>query len=258
MGKVVFLSIATNWAFNLLKPRKLPYNRSIRKEGIPASDFVCHREQCAPRCRLEAARVGIMGGTFNPIHVGHTEMAQEAYRTLGLREVLFIPVGTPPHKSGVFVASPQDRLEMVRLAVENDPHFTVNTMELQRKGYTYAVDTLHQLIADYPPGTEFYYILGGDAFLYLENWYRFEEAIGLCNYVVFERAGVEPRLVQELAQKLRDRYGARILLVDYEPTPVSSTLLRRCIQGEMGTLGLLHPKVEAYIREKGVYRHGPR
>ena len=75
-----------------------------------------------------------MGGTFNPIHVGHTEMAQEAYRTLGLREVLFIPVGTPPHKSGVFVASPQDRLEVVRLAVENDPHFTVNTWSFSEKG----------------------------------------------------------------------------------------------------------------------------
>jgi nicotinate-nucleotide adenylyltransferase len=258
MEKVVFLSIATNWAFNLSKPRKLPYNKSIQKEGIPATDFVCHRGQCAPQCRPETARVGIMGGTFNPIHVGHTEMAQKAYEALGLREVLFIPVGTPPHKPGVFVASPEDRLEMVRRAVEDRPHFAVNTMELQRKGYTYAVDTLHQLIADYPPRTEFYYILGGDAFLYLENWYHFEEAIGLCSYVVFERAGVEPRLVRELAEKLRNRYGARILLMDYEPTPVSSTLLRQCIQGETGTMGLLHPKVERYIREKGVYCHGSK
>ena len=77
-------------------------------------------------------------------------MAQEAYRTLGLREVLFIPVGTPPHKPGVFVASPQDRLEMVRLAVENDPRFYGKYHGASAKRDTYAVDTLHQLIADYP------------------------------------------------------------------------------------------------------------
>ncbi|MBE5781449.1 MAG: nicotinate-nicotinamide nucleotide adenylyltransferase [Clostridiales bacterium] len=101
----------------------------------------------------QSRRIGIMGGTFNPIHVGHTEMAQKAYDALALDEVLFIPVGNPPHKPGVFVASAEDRLEMVRRATAGKGHFVINTMELRREGYTYSVDTLHALYKEYPEGT---------------------------------------------------------------------------------------------------------
>lgn len=223
------------------------------EEGIPVARQSSSWVSDSVRIQPNQRRIGIMGGTFNPIHVGHTEMAKKACEQLALSQVLFIPVGTPPHKPGVYVADAADRLRMVQLAIEGDRRFSVNTIELERTGYTYAVDTLRQLQQEYGKGTEFYYILGGDAFLYLEHWSRFEEAIRMCTYVVFHRAGVARDEVIAQMARLREDYSARIILVDYEPTAVSSTLLRECLQNGSGCLGLLDPKVEAYIRWKGLY-----
>ncbi|MDL2225277.1 nicotinate-nucleotide adenylyltransferase [Eubacteriales bacterium OttesenSCG-928-M02] len=220
----------------------------MQMEGRPGTGI-------APDVGLQPLRVGIMGGTFNPIHISHLEMAEEAYRRLALSTVLFIPVGDPPHKTeeeapGV---AKEHRRNMVALAIADTPYFSLNEMELEREGYTYAVDTLVELGEMYPPGTMFFYILGADAFLYLRHWKTPQRVFPLCTFVVFRRFDEDMAQVQKEADYFTKTYGANIILMDFEPTPVSSTFLRESLINKQTLCGLLPPKVEEYIRRWHLY-----
>lgn len=136
-------------------------------------------------------KIGVLGGTFDPPHIGHLVIAQEVWWRLGLDKVLFVPAGEPWHKAGEEVTPAHHRETMVRLAIAGDPRFELSRVDLQRPGPTYTVDTLTELRQIYPPGTEFYFILGTDALAQLPSWRSPERLIELARLVVVPRPGFE-------------------------------------------------------------------
>ena len=134
-------------------------------------------------------KVGIMGGTFDPIHNGHLIVAEAVRDALDLDEVLFIPSARPPHKLDREVTSPEHRLAMTVLATCFHPQFRVSSIEILRQGPSYAVDTIDALKMEYEVGTEFYFILGADAALELSTWHNAQELIEKCNFIAATREG---------------------------------------------------------------------
>src|ERR1051326_4057442 len=139
-------------------------------------------------------RIGILGGTFNPIHLGHLLMAQDALEQMGLERVKFIPSATPPHKSVNTLASERDRLQMIRLAIRGNDRFEVDDIEIQRGGRSYSVDTLMELRRR-DPRADFYFIIGADSLRELHLWREVERLVTLCTFVTVPRPGFEPKPV---------------------------------------------------------------
>ena len=125
-------------------------------------------------------RVGIMGGTFDPIHIGHLILGESAWQQFSLEKVLFMPSGNPPHKKGREGATNEQRVEMVRLAIASNPHFVLSLEEMHEKGYVYTKETLRRLRAQHPD-TDYYFILGADSLLTFDKWYCWEEILTLAD-----------------------------------------------------------------------------
>ena len=134
-------------------------------------------------------RIGIFGGTFNPIHQGHLAIAEEVLKTVGLDWVLLIPAGRPPHKKGRKVLPAKHRMEMTRLAVQGHARMEASDLEITRRGKSYTIETVKALERNYPKGTEFYLVLGLDAFLEFSTWRAPEELTVRCHIVVVSRPG---------------------------------------------------------------------
>ncbi|MBM3190748.1 MAG: nicotinate (nicotinamide) nucleotide adenylyltransferase, partial [Chloroflexi bacterium] len=134
-------------------------------------------------------RLGVLGGTFDPIHIGHLIVAEEARARLGLDRVLFVPANLSPLKAGSTFFSGEERYHMVRLAIEGNPHFAVSRVDLDRTGPSYTVDTLRAIQAEYGPSVQLYFIIGMDALETFAAWHRPEEIIRLTRLVVVSRPG---------------------------------------------------------------------
>ncbi|MER2190165.1 MAG: nicotinate-nucleotide adenylyltransferase [Solibacillus sp.] len=185
-------------------------------------------------------KVGIFGGTFNPPHIGHLIMANEAYEALGLDEVRFMPNAKAPHKAVAEEVTNAQRLRLVELAVATSPQFTVERFEMTRGGVSYTVDTMRELIAR-EPDTKFYFIIGGDMIDSLHTWYRIDELMSLVQFVGVRRPGT----------KAETTYPVQ--MIEAPEINLSSTFIRQRLQ-HGGTLQfLLEPAVEAYIRKEGLY-----
>ncbi len=171
-------------------------------------------------------RIGIMGGTFNPIHMGHVAMAKEAARSASLDRILMIPTGNPPHKSGITPA--EDRWRMTCAAVANEPQLTPCRMELDRAGVIYTVDTLSELHRIYPEA-DLFYIIGADTLMELKNWRQYEKVLTLCTFLVC------PRTIKASPKELADErarleaLGGRFEYVAMRPVDVSSTEIREAL-----------------------------
>ncbi len=155
--------------------------------------------------------IGILGGTFNPIHYGHLRMAQELADVLDFDEVRFIPAATPPHKPTPEV-SPGQRAAMVELAISNNPLFKLDTRELERTGASYTIDTLISLREELGENVALCLILGSDAFVKLNTWHRWQELINNCHIILVQRPNlaVQPKLPEELTTLLHDHYTENI------------------------------------------------
>jgi nicotinate-nucleotide adenylyltransferase len=171
------------------------------------------------------ARVGLLGGAFNPPHLGHLLMAQEAHDQLGLDRVLLVPVHTPPHKAAPVDPGPEARLELCRLAVGDDPRFAVSDLEVRRGGPSYTVATLHD-VHEARPEDELTFIVGADAAQGLPTWREPEEVLRLARLAVAQREGVR-------REDVLDRVGQvpggqdRVRFFDMPRMDVSSSLVRR-------------------------------
>lgn len=197
-------------------------------------------------------RIGIMGGSFNPIHERHLEMAASAKREHKLERILFLPTGNPPHKhEGLEDA--EDRFEMTRLAVQGIPGFTASRMEVDREGVIYTVDTLMKLQKQMPD-TAFDYIIGEDTLLDLPNWRKPDKVFTLCRFLVCCRTSDDVSrlpIVKELEAR-----GASFVFMSLPPSEISSTNARKKLQ--MGqTPEELPPQVMEYIRLMGLYGQKP-
>ena len=197
---------------------------------------------------MSRERIGIMGGTFNPIHLGHVSMAQACIRAADLDRVLFLPAGQPPHKSGI--ASAENRWRMVCIAVAPFKHMEPCRMELDREGTTYTFDTLTSLREQYPKAT-FFYIIGADTLLQLHKWYRYHDVMKLCTFLVCPRSGISAAEFRKERTRLESE-GASFTLVRMKNVDISSTEVREAMAADQ-TVELLNPAVCEYAGVMGLY-----
>ena len=198
----------------------------------------------------ESPRIGIMGGTFDPIHYGHLAAARAVYEALDLDEVVFIPAGLPYFKRSRQLADGYLRYAMCCKAIEGVPEYSANAIEISRAGSTYTVDTLPQLQKGYRNNAQLFFIVGYDAALTLPRWRQSEQLAKMATYVVIKRPNVE--FSEADAQKLRDM-GFDIVLVDVDTPDISSTEIRRRVEAGESISDLVPPAVEEVIRKNGLY-----
>ena len=196
-------------------------------------------------------KLGIMGGTFDPIHNGHLNMAAEVAEQVGLDAVVFVPAGTPVFKRGQEVLSADDRLEMCRRAVACNPLFDVSAIEIERGGDTYTVDTLRQMRAHYPDNVSFYLIAGSDSASTIGMWRGSREIAKLAKLIAVERPGFE--LDESQLFGIAQAGFEEVRCVQSTNLAISSSDIRRRIQEGREARYLVPPAVWRYIREKGLY-----
>lgn len=198
-------------------------------------------------------RIGLMGGTFDPIHIGHLMLAECAYEQFQLERVLFLPSGNPPHKRMRTGASDQDRLEMVRLAIAPNPHFGLDAEEMERSGYTYTNDTLEILTAQHPD-TDYYFIIGADSLMAFDTWYCPEGICAHCILAVAVRDQLDQQTIQEKMEELRQKYGAVIYLLQTPDVDISSSHLREMCRENRSIRYYVTDEVFDYIEDKQIYK----
>lgn len=194
--------------------------------------------------------VGILGGTFDPIHNGHLALARCAKDELGLSHVLFMPTGNPNFKQGQEIAPASERVRMVELAIEGQEGFSLDCREVEREGVTYTVDTLEELSLE-RPGARLYFILGADSACSLVHWKGAPRLAELACFVVAARPGVDVARVKKAHAESPVRFDLRF--IDAPQLPVSSTELRGRIAVGEDVSGELPAAVLDYIRSEGLY-----
>ncbi len=197
-------------------------------------------------------RIGIMGGTFDPVHYGHLYIAECARFKFGLDKVLFVPSGQPVHKRRPDILTPERRAEMVRLAVSSNPYFELSTIEVDRPGPSYAVDTLG-LLHSSRGAQDYYFITGADAILEILTWKDMARLFALCRFIAVTRPGYSLELLDAVLQKLTPEQRSRIYIHETSGILVSSTDIRRRVAEGEPVKYLLPENVEDYIRRNGLY-----
>lgn len=199
-------------------------------------------------------KIGIFGGTFNPIHNGHLHLIRACCTAFSFDRVLLIPAGIPPHKAAEDLAGDEHRLAMCRLAVADDPLISVSDIELHRQGKSYTFDTLTQLKREYPQA-EFYLIMGSDMFLTFRSWFRGKEMLQMVTLVTAARE--KGQLKKLTAEKKRmEQLGARAFVLDIPVLALSSTTVRERLKKGLDVGDVLDKRVLGYIREHDLYRSG--
>jgi nicotinate-nucleotide adenylyltransferase len=201
------------------------------------------------------ARVGILGGSFNPPHLGHLLIAQEAHAQLGLDFVELVPVHTPPHKAIDDDPGPQRRLELCRLAVGDDPRFVVSGREVERGGTSYTVDTLREIHAEHPEDA-LTFIAGGDMAAILPSWREPAAILDLAQIAVAERVGVRRADVLERVASLGAAATARIEFFSLPRIDISSSEVRRRVGAGEPIRFLVPDAVVAAVEQHGLYADG--
>ncbi len=195
------------------------------------------------------ARIGVLGGTFDPIHMGHLAAATAAIECARLDKVIFMPTGQPPHRPSA-VATPKHRLEMTGLAISNDARFDVSDLELRRPGVSFTSDTLQDLHTLYP-GAELFLILGWDAARLFTTWHQPEKVRGLVTIVVVARPGSGSQQQADLERAGLD--GDRVLLCRNRTPDVSASGIRDDLKSGRSIEGRVPPAVERYIATHHLY-----
>jgi nicotinate-nucleotide adenylyltransferase len=213
------------------------------------TEFSGLETECA---MLKANRIGILGGTFNPIHNGHLAIANIAIYEFLLGEVVFLPLGQPPHKRNEYIASADHRLNMIKLAIEHEKRFSVNSMELYREGYTYTVDTL-EILARENKNADYYYIIGADTLFELKTWKNFERVFCLTNFICVLRPGQDDIEAKEYADTLNDKYGYKFFIAKEKGPDISSSYIRELVEKKRFNQGLVPDKVARYIEKNQIY-----
>jgi len=193
-----------------------------------------------------------MGGTFNPVHMVHLILAENAYSDFSLDEVILLPNGDPPHKTQEHIAPAADRFEMLKIAAGNVPYFSVSDIETRRDGYSYSADTLLELKRAHPD-TDYYFIMGKDSLFQIERWH--EPAVVMANCIILAsvRDNVSIPDLRKQAEYLREKYDADIRILDLPDLEISSSEIReRCARGQ--SVRFMVPEgVDSYIREHKLY-----
>ena len=199
-------------------------------------------------------RIGIMGGTFDPIHIGHLILAEKAYEELDLDEVWFMPSGNPPHKQNrTGRASDKQRVEMVRRAIADNPHFRLSTEEMHPDGYTYTYETLERLHKKYPDQT-YYFIIGADSLFNFDTWMEPERICQEAVLVVATRDHTPLKELDQQMQLLSQKYNGNFIRLDTMNIDVSSELLRSWHESGQSLRYYVPKPVISYIEKNDIYK----
>lgn len=198
-------------------------------------------------------KIGIMGGTFNPVHYGHLLLAEQAMETYELDEVLFVPSGNPYMKEAAPILDGKIRAHMVELALEGHPDFRLSTMELDREGPTYTHETLEILKKENPEDT-YYFIIGADSLLTMETWKNPEQIFKNCVIAASVRGTGTEDKIRKIATHLIYEYQADVHILPSRFIDLSSSEIRSRIAGGKSVRYMLPEKVREYIYENGLYR----
>lgn len=217
---------------------------------------------------MKKERIGILGGTFNPIHAGHVKAAVEVQRIFSLDKVLLIPSYIPPHKETPDIAPPHCRLQMVKLAVASYPRFIPSSVEIDAKGRSYSVLTLSKLKRRYPDALMFF-ILGMDAFLEIRTWRDYKKVLEQCHFIVISRPGYDLKDAKHvLGEEYADRIirisnspkldpsllqDSKIFLISIPSLDIASKAIRKKIKKGESISDLVDRSVEEYIRSNTLY-----
>lgn len=213
-------------------------------------------------------KLGLFGGTFDPIHWGHLRSAEEVREAFALDRVLFIPASQPPHKKTRPSSSARERLRMVRLAVAKNRRFAVSAVEISRPGISYSIDTIRHFAGRQTPRHSLFFILGLDAFQEIGSWKEYEKLFPLCDFIVTSRPGstdaARPRRMPVAARKLfcydpkkkryRHRSGTYLSFIKLTDIAISASEIRRRVRNGKSIRYLVPSKVENYIQKRGLYR----
>ena len=189
-------------------------------------------------------KIGLLGGTFNPIHLGHLALAQECWHRLKLDKVIFVPANISPFKENEPLASKADRLDMLRLALEGEDKFKISTFELDKEGVSYSIDTIKHFTNEYGDGAEIFFITGADSLEGLNDWKGIDEILKLVTFVAATRPGFTSR----------GQLGDKVSLIDMPAIDISSTMIRERVRSHEPIDHFVPPVVVEYIRNKGLYR----
>jgi len=220
-------------------------------------------------------RIGLFGGTFNPFHCGHLEVARDVQTGLALDQTIFIPAALPPHKAPDWIADAQDRLAMLRLALADSPLFSTSDVELRREGPSYTIDTVHYFKSRYHDKGELFLIMGLDAFLEIDTWKSFEPLFQSIQMVVMSRPsaqrpnpeGYEQRVETYLQSTISSDYRFSVkrgcfrhpfyqpvIPFAVSPLTISATQIRDRIKENQSIQEMVPASVVAYINKRGLYR----
>lgn len=198
-------------------------------------------------------KIGVLGGTFDPVHTGHIELAEAVIYQLGLAYVLFVPAGNPYFKAERDITPEGERLDMVRLAIKDNSNLQISTMEIERPGPSYTVDTIAELKASLAPEDELYFMLGWDILPELPKWREPARLIQLCHLVAIPRIGYR---VPDLIPLEKDIPGIteRTIVLGGPIINISATIIRERVAAGQSIKHLVPPAVEKYIKANGLYQ----
>lgn len=199
-------------------------------------------------------KIGIFGGTFNPVHSGHLAAAKEARKKLKLKKIIFIPGGLLPHKKNQEIALSNHRYEMVKLAIKGKKYFEVSPMEIYKKAISYSIETILALKKKYQKNTELVFLLGADAMLNIKTWKQPRKVLKLCHFFVLKRAGYPiSDMIKKLA-KIKIYKDKDYKVLNIKSPDISSTEIRKLIKNGLDTGNFIPKEVKKYIHEHRLYQ----
>ncbi len=196
--------------------------------------------------------IGVLGGTFDPVHLGHLIVAEETRARLNLAEILFVPAGQPRLKTNNLISPAEHRVQMVRLAIAGEPYFKLSTMEIERAGPSYTVDTMAELKGQIGAGDKLFFILGWDNLMQLPQWYEPSRLVTMCRLVPVPRVGYPSPDFNSLEAAIPG-LSQSIIMLDTPQIEISSSEIRDRVARGLSIHHLVPEPVERYIREHRLY-----
>ena len=206
-------------------------------------------------CNLKGVKsFAILGGTFDPVHNGHISVAKEILKNTDVERILLIPSGVPPHKKAEEVTKAKIRMEMLNVALENEENMVISSIEIERKGLTYTVDTIAQLKEKLGEGVKFKFILGADALDYISSWKDYKRVLKMCSFIAVARPGYDKDALIKRISSMENSMDCHIEFVSVTPVDISSSQIREWVREDKNINDLVPIEVAKYIEINGLYK----